>query len=217
MRPIFVTGIGTEVGKTLVSAILVEALHADYWKPIQAGDLEATDTDRVRGLVTNELSRFHPEAVRLRTPASPHAASRREGRMIELAEIVPPAAARERPLVIEGAGGVLVPLNDSHTMLDLIAKLACETVVVSKNYLGSINHTLLTLEALERRGIEILGLVFNGEENADSESAILNRSGAPLLGRVRWETELTPTVVRRYAEELERALARRGRSRVVGT
>jgi len=121
-----------------------------------------------------------------------------------------------RPLVIEGAGGVLVPLNETHCMVDLIERLQCETVVVSKHYLGSINHTLLTVEALERRGIEILGLVFNGEENADTESLILSKTlsktGVPLLGRIRWEPRITPGVIKRYADELTPALARHRRT-----
>ncbi len=217
MRPIFVTGIGTEVGKTVVSAILVEALCADYWKPVQAGDLEETDTDRVRKLVTNKLSYLHPETVRLRTPASPHAAAKLEGQKIDLDRFELPPAIHGRPLVIEGAGGVLVPLNDCLCMVDLIEKLRCETVVVSRNYLGSINHTLLTIEALQRRGIEILGLVFNGEGNSDTESVILSQTGVALLGRVRWETTLTPELIQRYADEFAPVLARHGRRRAVGT
>ena len=217
MRPIFVTGTGTEVGKTVVSAILVEALHADYWKPIQAGDLEETDTDRVRRLVSNELTSYHPEAVRLRTPASPHAAAKAEGRRIDLDELALPSVARARPLVVEGAGGLLVPLNEREVMVDLIEKLDAETVVVSKNYLGSINHTLLTLEALAHRRVPMLGLVFNGEENVESESVILAKTGVPLLGRLRWEATLTPAIIRHHAEQFASVLARHGRSRVVGT
>jgi len=215
MRPIFVTGIGTEVGKTIVSAILVEALGADYWKPVQAGDLEESDTDRVRRLVTNELSSFHPETVRLRTPASPHAAAKFEGRRIALEELRPPPAIPGRPLVIEGAGGVLAPLNDRDSMIDLIQKLGCEAVVVSRNYLGSINHSLLTIEALQRREIEILGLVFNGEENPDTESLILRRTGVALLGSVRWETALTPELIRRYADGFAAVLSRQMAERTI--
>jgi len=207
LRPIFVTGIGTEVGKTVVSAILVEALRADYWKPIQVGDLDETDTERVRKLLSNRHSFLHPETVRLRTAASPHAAARREGKEIRLGMFSVPQTAG-RPLVIEGAGGVLVPLNEIHSMVDLIEQLRCDAVVVSKHYLGSINHTLLTVEALERRGIEILGLVFNGEENADTESLILSKTGVPLLGRIRWEPRITPELIKRYAGELAPALAR---------
>ena len=217
MRPIFVTGIGTEVGKTVVSAILVEALCADYWKPVQAGDLEETDTDRVRKLVTNKLSYLHHETVLLRTPASPHAAARLEGQKIALDMFELPPAVHGKPLVIEGAGGVLVPLDERHCMADLIEKLRCETVVVSRNYLGSINHTLLTIEALRRRGIEILGLVFNGEGNSDTESLILSKTGVAILGRVRWETTLTPELIGRYADEFAPVLARHGRRRAVGT
>ena len=206
MRPIFVTGIGTEVGKTVVSAILVEALRADYWKPIQVGDLDETDTERVRKLLSNRHSFLHPETVRLRTATSPHAAARREGKEIHLGMFSVPQTAG-RPLVIEGAGGVLVPLNETHCMVDLIERLHCETVVVSKHYLGSINHTLLTVEALERRGIGILGLVFNGEENADTESLILDKTRIRLLGRLRWEPSLTRKLIRQYADAFEPVLA----------
>ena len=211
MRPIFVTGIGTEVGKTIVSAILVEALRADYWKPIQAGDLDETDTDRVRKLVTNKVSYFHPETVRLRTPVSPHAAAKLERRKIDLDMFELPPATHGIPLVIEGAGGVLVPLDEDHSMVNLIEKLRCETVVVSKNYLGSINHTLLTVEALQRRGIDIFGLVFNGEDNPDTESLILSKTGVVSLGHVQWETTMTSELVRRYADKFATALARYGR------
>ena len=205
MRPIFVTGIGTEVGKTVVSAILVEALGADYWKPIQAGDLDETDTERVRKLLSNRHSFLHPETVRLRTPASPHAAARREGKEIHLGMFSLPKTAG-RPLVIEGAGGVLVPLNEIHCMVDLIERLQCETVVVSKHYLGSINHTLLTVDTLERRGIPIRGVVFNGDENPDTESLILQKTGVLALGRVRWEPRITPKLIRQYADAFEPVL-----------
>jgi dethiobiotin synthetase len=215
VRPVFVTGIGTEVGKTVVSAILVEALSADYWKPVQAGDLGGTDTDRVRKLVTNRLSHFHPEGFRLRAPVSPHAAARLEGRRIDLDRFALPEVSQGRPLIIEGAGGVLAPLNDHDSMLDLIEKLHCETVVVSRNYLGSINHTLLTFEALHRAGIEILGLVFNGDENPDTESLILSRTAAALLGRVRWETTLTSELIRRYADDFAAVLGRHVAQRAI--
>ena len=211
------TGIGTEVGKTVVSAILVEALGADYWKPVQAGDLQDSDTARVRRLVTNPLSSFHPEAVRLNAPASPHAAAEWEGRRITLDAFRLPPVIHDRPLVVEGAGGVLVPLNERDSMVDLIRELGCDAVVVSRHYLGSINHTLLTLEALEHRGVAVLGLVFNGEENPETETVIMARSTVPVLGRVRWEPTLTATVIQQYADAFAPALARHGRRRVVGT
>jgi len=205
LRPIFVTGIGTEVGKTVVSAILVEALGADYWKPIQVGDLDETDTERVRKLLSNRHSFLHPETVRLRTPASPHAAARREGKEIHLGMFSVPQTAG-RPLIIEGAGGVLVPLNETHCMVDLIEQLRCDAVVVSRHYLGSINHTLLTVETLQRRGIPIRGVVFNGDENPDTESLILQKTGVLALGRVRWEPRITPKLIRQYADAFEPVL-----------
>eukprot|EP00667_Euglena_gracilis_P029117 EG_transcript_38077 len=160
-RRLFVTGIGTGVGKTVVSAVLVRALQADYWKPVQAGDLHCLDSDFVRQMAANDVSRFHPERFLLDYPMSPHAAAARMGLTMRLADFQAPAT--PRPLVIEGAGGLLVPLNDEGlTILDLIDGLQATAVVVSQHYLGSINHTLLTAHALRARGVPVLGVVFNG-------------------------------------------------------
>ena len=161
MRKIFITGIGTDVGKTVVAAIVTEALKADYWKPVQAGDLEFSDTDRVRSWVSNDQSVFHPNSYALKTPMSPHAAADRDGVRIELSQIRSPQTTND--LVIEGAGGLLVPLNEKETILDLVEN-DYKILVVSRNYLGSINHTLLTIEALKARGKKVSGVIFNGEE-----------------------------------------------------
>src|SRR5690606_3561748 len=147
----FITGIGTEVGKTIVSAILTEALEADYWKPIQAGDLDNSDTDKVKALVSNSKTVFHPNAFALKTPMSPHAAAEIDGVLIEKKKIQRPKT--ENSLVIEGAGGLLVPINDSETILDLI-RPEDFVILVSRHYLGSINHTLLSMEALKNRGLK---------------------------------------------------------------
>jgi dethiobiotin synthetase len=170
--PLFITGIGTGVGKTIVSAILVEKLQADYWKPIQSGDLDNSDTMTVRSLVSNSKTTFHPEAYRLTQPFSPHKSAALDGITIDPSKIVMPPT--ENQLVIEGAGGLFVPLNDHFFMIDLIQQFNAEVVLVVKHYLGSINHTLLSLEALKSRGITIRMVVFNGDRDEDSERVIKN-------------------------------------------
>ena len=152
---LFVTGIGTDVGKTVISAVLTEKLGADYWKPVQAGDLDNSDTIKVKELVSNSQSVFHDESFRLNHPMSPHAAAQREGVEINLDDFKIPETANN--LVIEGAGGLMVPLNDRDCLIDLIETLGAEVVLVSRNYLGSINHTLLSIEALKSRGIPVRG------------------------------------------------------------
>ncbi len=199
MKRYFVTGIGTGVGKTVVSAILTQALGADYWKPIQAGDLESSDTRRVRDLVTDARSRFHVEAWRLARAESPHAAARAEGKEIILESLVPPATTNS--LVIEGAGGLLVPINARQLMVDALPLFEAEIVLVSRHYLGSINHTLLTLEALARRSIPVAGLVLNGTPVPATEEAIAARCRAPVVLRLREEQVITREVVARYAAE----------------
>ncbi len=205
MKPLFVTGIGTEVGKTVVSAILVEALQADYWKPVQAGDLEHTDTDKVRALVTNAQSVFHPETYRLKHAMSPHAAAALENIAIKLRDFEVPQTANS--LIIEGAGGLLVPINSSgDTILDMIAHFEVEVVLVSKFYLGSINHTLLSIATLKNKGIPIKGVVFNGVLNAESEQIILETTGVRRLGYIPWEEEVTPAMVQQYAKTMSHEL-----------
>lgn len=169
-RPIFITGIGTGVGKTIVSAILVQNLKADYWKPIQSGDLDNSDTALVRSLVSNKLSTFHPEAYRLTQPFSPHKSAALDGIYIDPEKIILPET--ENQLIIEGAGGLMVPINDQFLMIDLIKKLDAEVVLVSKNYLGSINHTLMSCGIMKNNGIKLSRLIFSGEQDHDSESII---------------------------------------------
>jgi dethiobiotin synthetase len=196
----FVTAIGTDSGKTLASAIVCEALGADYWKPVQAGT--PRDTDTVRGLVTNKETIFHPEQYFLKTPASPHAAAKIDGISIDFNRFrLPPT---ENTLVIEGAGGCLVPLNDSHFMIDVISFFKAEVVVISNNYLGSINHTLLTIEALKNRNLLIKGLIFNGEENEETERIILHHTQLKCLLRIKKEPVIDSDVVMKYASELKR-------------
>jgi dethiobiotin synthetase len=196
----FVTAIGTDSGKTLVSAIITQMLNADYWKPIQAGF--PTDTDQVRNLVSNPKTNFHQEAYLLNTPASPHAAAALESISIEIDIINLPET--KNALVIEGAGGCLVPLNDQDVVIDIAAKLKAPVVVVANLYLGSINHTLLTAEALKSRNIEVKGVVFNGDENAESERIILLKTGWKCLLRIPKLDTINSAVVSSYAEKLKK-------------
>lgn len=203
MNKYFITGIGTEIGKTIVSAIVTEALQADYWKPIQAGDLEYSDTDKVKELISNSKSIFHPNSFSLNTPMSPHAAAKIDGVEITAAKIIEPQT--QNDLVIEGAGGLLVPVSDSQTIADLI-KPDHKVIVVSRHYLGSINHTLLTIEALKNRNLNCIGIIFNGAENKSTEEVIQKMSGLPVLLRIREEKIFTREIVGRYAEKLRDSL-----------
>ena len=192
----FITGISTEVGKTIVSAIVTEALQADYWKPIQAGELDNCDTKKVEKLVSNLQSKFHPNSYALQTPMSPHAAAEIDGIEIDLLKIVSPKT--KNHLVIEGAGGLLVPLNDSQTILDLI-KPDYNVIVVSRHYLGSINHTLLTLKLLQEKGYHV-SIIFSGVENKTSEEIIKKMTTISVIGRIDEEPYFDTNVIREYAD-----------------
>lgn len=202
-RGVFVSGIGTEVGKTVASAILVRALGADYWKPVQSGDLHWTDSQKVQQWNGGQTT-IHPEAYRLRTPMSPHAAAAIDQVQIELARFALPET--DNFLVVEGAGGLQVPLNEQHTMLDLIGQLGLPVVLVSRHYLGSINHTLLSLEALHRRSIPLAGLIFNGPAHPTTEQAISQISGTTALLRIEDLPEVNPVHVKAEADRLRPVL-----------
>ncbi|MBZ9631096.1 dethiobiotin synthase [Salegentibacter sp. LM13S] len=193
----FITGIGTEVGKTIVSAILTEALEADYWKPIQAGDLDNSDRHKVERLVSNKETVFHKNSFALNTPMSPHAAAEIDGVKIISKKIIRPKT--KNNLVVEGAGGLLVPISDNETIADLMQK-EDRIILVSRHYLGSINHTLLSIEALKSRGLNCFGIIFSGEENKSTETIIEKMSGVPILGRVEQEPYFDQNVVKEYAE-----------------
>ena len=195
---IFVTGISTDVGKTIASAIIVEALNADYWKPIQAGDLDNSDSKRVGDLISNSKTKIYQNSYQLKTPASPHFAAEIDGITIDLKKIVEPKT--NNHLVIEGAGGVFVPLNESDCVIDLIQN-DYNVVVVSRHYLGSINHTLLTVEALKNRKINIVGILFSGSENKATESIILNKTNLKCVGRLDQEPYFDKNIVKEYAEK----------------
>ncbi len=199
---LFVTGIGTDVGKTIISAILTEALEADYWKPIQAGELETGDSHTVANLISNSKTTIHPNSYALKTPMSPHAAAAIDGVKIDLKKITPPKT--KNNLVIEGAGGLLVPLNDKETILDLIQP-DYKVIVVSRHYLGSINHTLMTIQLLQQKGFDI-AVIFNGTENKTSENIIQKMIGVSVLGRIDDEPYFDKNVVMEYAEQFKELL-----------
>lgn len=203
MKKIFVTGISTEVGKTIVASIIVEALQADYWKPVQAGELDDSDTHKVAYLVSNSFSTFHPNSYALKTPMSPHAAAEIDGIEVDLTKIVEPKT--NNSLVIEGAGGLLVPLNDTQTILDIIQP-DYKIVVVSRHYLGSINHTLMTINTLKQKGLQIAGIIFNGNEHPTTESIIKKMTGVPIIGRIDEEKEFNKAVIKGYADLLRNSL-----------
>lgn len=199
----FITGIGTEVGKTIAAAIVTEALQADYWKPIQAGDLENSDTHKVKRLISNTLTVFHDNAYCLQSPMSPHAAAAIDRVKISAAKIKKPPT--KNHLVIEGAGGLLVPLNNRETIADLI-KPEYRVVLVSRHYLGSINHTLLTIEALKARSLNCFGIIFSGEEHLSTEGIIEEMTGVPIIGRIEQEPYFDRNVINEYAEKFEKKL-----------
>lgn len=196
MKKIFITGISTEVGKTLASAIVTEALKADYWKPIQAGELDYSDTHKVKELISNKSSKFHPNSYALKTPMSPHAAAEIEKTTIDINKINAPYT--ENTLVIEGAGGLLVPLNDSDTILDLI-KPEYKVIIVSRHYLGSINHTLMTIKLLQEKGFKPT-IIFSGDKNPSSEGIILKMTGINMIGRIIEEPMIDKQLIKKYAE-----------------
>lgn len=195
-----VTGIGTDVGKTVASAIIAQRLQCVYWKPVQSGDLDKLDSDKVAALTSGV--QIHPEAIKLTQPMSPHAAAEIDGVKISLDDFKIPFI--DESIVIEGAGGILVPLNDEGLCyIDVFEKWGIPVIVVSKHYLGSINHTLMTLEILQYRGVPIHGILFNGEENKSTEQIILKSSGVKMLGRIPIVSDLSHEFIVEQAAALE--------------
>jgi dethiobiotin synthetase len=194
---LFITGISTDVGKTIASSIIVEALQADYWKPIQAGDLDNSDSHKIKSYISNDKTVIHENSYKLNTPASPHLAAELDGITIDLKKIVAPKT--NNHLVVEGAGGIFVPLNNNDCVIDLI-QTDYKVIVVSRHYLGSINHTLLTVEALKNRKINIAGIIFSGDKNESSETIILNKTGVECIGRIEQEPYFDQNVIKEYAD-----------------
>lgn len=196
MKRIFITGISTEVGKTIAAAIVTEALEADYWKPIQAGDLEYADHHKVASLISNQKTVIHKNTYALNTPMSPHAAAAIDGIHIDIDTIIEPST--QNHLVIEGAGGILVPLNDSDTIANLIQP-NYKVIVVSRHYLGSINHTLLTVEWLKQKGFDVT-ILFSGNLHQTTEEIILKKTAVPVIGRIDEEALFDKSTVKKYAD-----------------
>lgn len=211
MQPIFITGIGTDVGKTLVAAIITESLQADYWKPVQAGFSNGTDAEWVKQKLTNRTSIIHPETYKLTLPASPHIAAREEGIRIDLDLIVKNFEEIENAkrfsdighqssdiLIIEGAGGLLVPLNENEFVIDLIKKLNASVILVSRNYLGSINHSLLTARVCKAHNLKVIGWIFN-DQYLHYEDEIEKWSGYPRIASVPFSNNPDKEFVRERA------------------
>ena len=190
MTGVFVTGTDTGVGKTLVSAWLVRGWQADYWKPIQCGTADGTDAETVRLLSGMRAERIHRSRREMRAPLSPHEAARLDGIRIDLSDFTLPDTVR--PLVVEGAGGVLVPLNEHDLMVDLIARLGLPALVVARSGLGTLNHTLLTIEALRRRAIPVTGVVMVGPANPANRAAIEHHGQVAVVAELPMLEPVTP-------------------------
>jgi len=199
MKQYFVTGIGTDIGKTVVSAVLCRRLNAAYYKPIQAGNLENLESDFIKNLVPG-ITIFETK-YKLNNPLSPHLAAKLDNVRIDIENITLPNF--KECLIVEGAGGILVPLNDEYTILDLIKKLKLPVIVIVKHYLGSINHSLLTCEVLKQSGVEIAGIIFNGESNEESEKIILKRTQIPCIGRVPELEKLNQEAIEEASKQLK--------------
>lgn len=200
MENLIVAGIGTDTGKTIASAIICEALGADYWKPVQAGDLENTDSHKVAKLVSHRELKIHPEAYRLSKPMSPHAAAEIDKLLIEESKLNIPNT--QKPLVVELAGGLMVPLTKDVLNIDWVEKTQLPVVLVSNYYLGSINHTLLSIELLRSRNVDVKGLIFNGEKNQSTFDVIMHRASLPCLLEIAFEKELNAEIIRKYAGKI---------------
>jgi dethiobiotin synthetase len=205
MTPIFITGIGTGVGKTMVSAILARALEADYWKPVQAGYEKGTDSQWVADMVAGTSSVIHPEVYRLVMPASPHIAARAEGVTIDINKICDHIPIINRILLIEGAGGLLVPLNEHEFVADLIKALNAKVILVSRNYLGSINHSLLTARVCREWQIPVIGWIFN-DQYLDYEEEIVQWSNFPKIASIPWSENQNGIFINSQAAAISKQL-----------
>ncbi len=201
MKPIFITGTGTDVGKTLIAAILTEALQADYWKPVQAGFSDGTDSLFVEKMISNSQSKIHPELYKLKMPASPHLAAAAEQKEITLKKIIAHLPKTKNRLIIEGAGGLMVPLNKKKMILNLIKELKAKVIIVSKNELGSINHSLLTAAVLKKEKADVAGWIFT-EEYQHYENEIADWSGYPLIAVVKHLPVISKETIKEQASKL---------------
>lgn len=203
MQGFFVTGTDTDVGKTVVAAWLVARLGACYWKPVQAGTHPETDSATVLRLAGIAKDRILPEAYILPEPLAPHEAARRAGLAIDMAKLAPPRC--DRPLVVEGAGGLLVPLDDHAYVIDLARALDLPLILVARSTLGTINHTLLSLEAIRRRGLPLAGVVLNGPETPHNRAAIERYGRVQVIAEMPRLDPLSPEALRVIAPEIDLA------------
>lgn len=204
MRSYFVTGISTGVGKTISAAVLTEALQADYWKPVQTGPLSESDSLTVRQLISNSTSIFFPETWHFKEPASPHLAAAMENAVIDPADLRLPESTNKQ-LIIEGAGGLLVPLNDEKFVIDLAKQLDAEVILVCRNYLGCINHSLLSIDYLLRNNFRIKGLVLNGNFDPLAQKAIVGYAGIPVLARLPEMETVSREIIKQLAQQVDLA------------
>ena len=202
MKPIFITGTGTGIGKTLIAAIVTEALEADYWKPVQAGFNQGTDSLWVGQMISNKKTVVHPEVYKFNMAASPHIASRTEQKKVVLKDIINHLPKTKKHLIIEGAGGLMVPLNKKEFVINLIKKLKARVIIVSKNELGSINHSLLTAMVLKKEKINVAGWIFTGEY-LHYENEIANWSGYPVIASVKHLDEISKETIKAEAAKLK--------------
>ena len=195
-----IAGIHTGIGKTLCSAIICQATGYDYWKPVQAGSLEDTDSIFIQKNTTNPSIKIHPESYRLQTAASPHYAAEIDGIEIKKEGIVLPKSNNE--IIIETAGGLMSPFSTDFFNIDLPTHLDLPVILVSNNYLGSINHTLLSVEALQRRNIKIKGIIFSGEKIESTQSFILGYTKLPLLFSIPHLEKINAETIEAFAKTI---------------
>ena len=196
----WVSGTNTDIGKTLLSAILLKWLGYNYYKPVQSGSIEGTDTDTIKALTKLPDARFLPESVLLKEPLSPHTAAALEGVTINLDAIELP---KTRPLLLEGAGGLLVPLNDEKLLIDLMLKFQLPVLLVASSGLGTINHTLLSIEALRSRGLELLGVILNGPLNEANKKAVEHYGQTRVLFEMEEMNAVNPNTLDQLLVQLE--------------
>ena len=196
----WVSGTNTDIGKTLLSAILLKWLGYNYYKPVQSGSIEGTDTDTIKALTALPNSRFLAESVLLKEPLSPHTAAALEGVTINLDAIELP---KTRPLLLEGAGGLLVPLNDEKLLIDLMVKFQLPVLLVASSGLGTINHTLLSIEALRSRGLELLGVILNGPLNEANKKAVEHYGQTRVLFEMEEMNAVNPNTLDQLLVQLE--------------
>ncbi|MDZ4665388.1 MAG: dethiobiotin synthase [Bacteroidota bacterium] len=204
MKRYFITGIDTNVGKTVVSAILAEALQADYWKPIQSGNTDGSDMSEVGKLISNSKTKLHPEAYSFAAPVSPHLAAAIESRTIDIKTIVLPLTSNH--LIIEGAGGIMVPLAKNNYVIQLARDLDAEVILVVRNYVGCINHSLLSVDYLLRNKYKIKGLILNGNFDPLVEQAIVTYSDIPVLAKFPEQGAVDKSKIKEFAAFVKKEL-----------